>query len=126
MENKNNGGEETKEYEEPEELSEEYDRYAAMAEIFTNKDFINFLNVCIHRIVDAIDKRTSTIENKSEEQKQEYYKINRLFLWQRFILSFMAIIVLGASAAFKWLPVDAIIPLMGGVIGSLFITPKNE
>ncbi len=96
-----------------------YGPFEAMTEMFTNKDFINFAQ-------ESVDKITSAIGKFGERRDEQFYKVNRIFLWQRFILSLIAIIFLGSSAIYKWLPIESIIPLLGGVIASLFVTPKKE
>jgi len=93
-----------------------------MADVLTNKEFINFLRESVDKVVNLLNRRIEV----EKEKYEPFEKNRRLFLWQRLILSIMTLLLLGISTAYKWIPTELIVPLLGGIIASLFIVPRKD
>jgi hypothetical protein len=103
---------------EPHDEDGEYNAAYAVTDVLTNKEFLEFARETVDKIVEA---RKDTIKHG-----ENWLRINRLFLWQRFALSVVAISIIGYLGFMGILSKDVVGTLMAGVVASLFVTPKKD
>lgn len=112
-----------------EEIEDEYGAWDSVTDVLTNKNFMSMIERITDKIVGAINEHKKADNDRLKIEGEKYLQFEnnrRLYLWQRFFLSALVISLLGLTAAYKWLPTDSIIPLLVGVIASLFVVPKKE
>ncbi len=101
----------------------------ALAEMFTNKDFLEFANRSVDKLAASVDKLIAVLKERVEIEKERssgWGETSRLFLWHRFSLSFLVLAGLGAASWFKLIPTELIAALLTAVVGSLFVPPRKE
>ena len=108
---------------EPESDNDERDEGAvtmpeAIRDMFTNPDFLKSADGWVDKITAAIKDRNQGLS--------EWAKINRLFLWQRFVLSLAAMAGLALAGAYRVVEPGMMGALMAAVVASLFVVPKKD
>lgn len=93
-----------------------------MESVFTDKEFIAFADR-------TVDKIAAALQGKAGQERQRFeawFRINRLFLWLRFGLSLIVLLLLGGAVWYRLLPTELVAALLTAVVASLFVPPKKD